>query len=93
MKAIVIEKDKSLAWKEVDIPTLKDGEIMIKVCCAAVNRADLLQREGSYPPPPGCPDWPGLEIAGVIEQVTPEVEALGKWKVGDRVCALLGGGG
>lgn len=56
---------------------------------AALNRADLLQREGSYPPPPGCPEWPGLEVAGIVKEVAPDVT---KWKVGDKVCALLGGG-
>ncbi len=93
MKAIVIEKDKSLSWKEVDIPEMKAGEVMIKVCCAAVNRADLLQREGSYPPPPGCPDWPGLEVSGTVCVLSKEAEQEGRWNIGDKVCALLGGGG
>ena len=93
MKAIIIENDKSLSWKDVADPVLKEGEVLVEVHAAAVNRADLLQRAGNYPPPPGCPEWPGLEIAGVITAVTPEVEKGGKWKVGDEVCALLGGGG
>lgn len=93
MKAIVIEPNKDLVWKDVPNPTLADGEVLVEVHAAAVNRADLMQRAGTYPPPPGCPDWPGLEIAGVIKEITPEVERLGKWKVGDEVCALLGGGG
>lgn len=93
LKAIVIEPNKDLVWKDVKDPVLKDGEVLVKVKAAAVNRADLMQREGCYPPPPGCPDWPGLEIAGVIEKLTPEVEKKGKWHVGDMVCALLGGGG
>ena len=91
MKAIVIDKaDKSLHYTEVPNPVLKDGEVLIETHAAALNRADLLQREGSYPPPPGCPEWPGLEVAGVIKEVAQGVE---KWKVGDKVCALLGGGG
>ncbi len=91
MKAIVINKlDQSLSYTEVENPVLHDGEVIIEVHAAALNRADLLQREGSYPPPPGCPEWPGLEVAGVIKEVSPEVT---KWKVGDKVCALLGGGG
>ena len=93
MKAIVIKENKDMIWQEVPNPTLADGDVMVKIHAAAVNRADLMQRAGQYPPPPGCPDWPGLEIAGVITEITPEVAKLGKWKVGDRVCALLGGGG
>ncbi len=93
MKAIVIEENKDMVWKDVECPTLKDGDVLVEVHAASVNRADLMQRAGQYPPPPGCPDWPGLEIAGIIKEVTPKVEAEGKWHVGDKVCALLGGGG
>ncbi len=93
MKAIVIEENKDLNWKEVADPALADGEVLVEIHAAAVNRADLMQREGCYPPPPGCPEWPGLEIAGVITEITPEVEKSEKWHVGDKVCALLGGGG
>ena len=91
MKAIVINKaDQSLSYTDVPNPVLKAGEVIIEVYAAALNRADLLQREGNYPPPPGCPEWPGLEVAGIIKEVAPDVT---KWKVGDKVCALLGGGG
>ena len=90
MKAIVINKDKSLSYTDVPNPVLKDGEVLIEVYASAINRADLLQREGNYPPPAGCPEWPGLEVSGVIVEVAPGVT---KWKVGDKVCALLGGGG
>lgn len=91
MKAIVINKeDKSLHYTDVENPTLKMGEVLIEVYAAALNRADLLQREGNYPPPAGCSEWPGLEVAGVISAVAEDVV---KWKIGDRVCALLGGGG
>ena len=69
---------------------MKNGEVLIEVHAAALNRADLLQREGNYPPPPGCPEWPGLEVAGVIKEVA---QGVTKWKAGDKVCALLGGGG
>lgn len=93
MKAVVIEKDKSLSLSEVPMPVLADGEVLVEVHAAAVNRADLMQRAGTYPPPPGCPDWPGLEISGVISEMSPKAKASGKWKVGDKVCALLGGGG
>lgn len=93
MKAIVIEKDRSLVWQEVEMPALRAGEVRIKVRAAAVNRADLMQRAGTYPPPPGCPDWPGLEVAGTIYELSEEAKRESKWKIGDEVCALLGGGG
>ena len=91
MKAIVINKaDQSLSYTDVPNLVLKAGEVLIEVHAAALNRADLLQREGNYPPPPGCPEWPGLEVAGIIKEVA---QGVTKWKIGDKVCALLGGGG
>ncbi|MBQ5927446.1 MAG: NAD(P)H-quinone oxidoreductase, partial [Clostridia bacterium] len=87
---VINKQDQSLSYTEVENPVLKDGEVLIETYAAALNRADLLQREGSYPPPPGCPEWPGLEVAGVIKEVA---QGVSKWKVGDKVCALLGGGG
>ena len=90
MKAIVINDDKTLSYTDVPNPILKSGEVLIEVYASALNRADLLQREGSYPPPAGCPEWPGLEVAGIIKEVA---NGITKWKVGDKVCALLGGGG
>jgi NADPH:quinone reductase len=89
MHAILIAEDKSLAWSEVPDPVRRDGEVIIDIHAAALNRADLLQREGNYPPPPGWPEWMGLEVAGVVA----EAGDGSRWKVGDRVCALLGGGG
>jgi NADPH2:quinone reductase len=89
MHAILINDDKSLAWREVPDPVRKDHEMIIDVHAAALNRADLMQREGNYPPPPGWPEWMGLEVAGTVA----EAPAGGRWKPGDRVCALLGGGG
>jgi len=93
MKAVVITKNKELLWTDVPDPVLSDGEVLVEVHAAALNRADLMQRAGEYPPPPGCPEWPGLEIAGVIKEMSPAAKEAGKWKVGDKVCALLGGGG
>ena len=90
MKAIVINKDRNLSYKDVPNPVVKEGEVLIEVYASALNRADLLQREGNYPPPAGCPEWPGLEVSGIVKEVAPNVK---KWKVGDKVCALLGGGG
>ena len=90
MKAMLVNENKDLVWSDVDDPQIKDDEVLVKIYAAALNRADLLQREGKYPSPAGCPEWMGLEIAGVIEQIGKNVT---DWKVGDRVCALLGGGG
>ena len=93
MKAILVEKDRSLTWSEVPDPIMKDEEVLVKIECAALNRADLMQREGNYPPPPGCPDWMGLEISGEIVKIGKEAAEKSNWKLGDKVCALLGGGG
>ena len=93
MKAILVNDDRSLSWSEVQTPVLKDGEVMVKVQYAALNRADLMQREGDYPPPEGCPEWMGLEISGVITELSEGAKKNSDWKIGDKVCALLGGGG
>lgn len=93
MKAILVEKDRILTWSEVPDPVMKDEEVLVKIECAALNRADLMQREGNYPPPPGCPDWMGLEISGEIVKIGKEAAEKSNWKLGDKVCALLGGGG
>ena len=68
-------------------------DCLIKIEATALNRADLMQREGDYPPPPGCPDWMGLEIAGTIVEIAEGAKEKSNWKIGDKVCALLGGGG
>ena len=93
MKAVLINPDKSLSWSDVPDPVMKAEEVLVKIECAALNRADLMQREGNYPPPPGCPDWMGLEISGEIVAIGDEAAAKSTWKLGDKVCALLGGGG
>lgn len=93
MKAILVNNDKSLSWSDVPNPVIKPEEVLVEIHAAALNRADLMQREGDYPPPPGCPEWMGLEIAGVIVEMGEEAKAKSNWKIGDKVCALLGGGG
>lgn len=94
MKAVLIDKnDKSLHLCEVPDPTVNSDEVLIKISAAALNRADLLQREGNYPPPPGCPEWMGLEVAGEIVAMGDEAIEKSDWRIGDRVCTLLGGGG
>lgn len=90
MKAMLVDENKNLVWSEVDYPAISDDEVIVKIYAAALNRADLLQRQGKYPSPKGCPPWMGLEVSGVIVKVGKNVT---KWKVDDKVCALLGGGG
>ena len=93
MKAILVNDDRSLRWNDVPNPVMGTEDCLVKIEAAALNRADLMQREGDYPPPPGCPEWMGLEIAGTIIDVGEEAKQKSQWKVGDKVCALLGGGG
>lgn len=92
MRAVLNGDDGHLHWTEVPDPQIKEDEVLLEVEATALNRADLLQRAGQYPPPPGWPDWFGLEAAGIIKAVGKKVEE-GKWHVGDKVCALLGSGG
>ena len=95
MKAILVNDDKnrSLRWDDVPDPVIKPEEVLVKIEAAALNRADLMQREGDYPPPAGCPEWMGLEVAGEIVEVSAEAKKKSDWRIGDKVCALLGGGG
>ena len=71
-------------------PDILPGDVLVKVAAAGVNRPDVMQRQGRYPPPPGASDIPGLEIAGEIAAVGADVKS---WRIGDRVCALVSGGG
>jgi putative PIG3 family NAD(P)H quinone oxidoreductase len=79
-----------LTWATVPDPAPGPGEVLVEIAASAVNRADLMQREGRYPPPPGAPPYPGLECAGRIAALGAGVTG---WQVGDEVCALLAGGG
>ncbi|MBB5776165.1 NAD(P)H-quinone oxidoreductase [Nonomuraea jabiensis] len=79
-----------LQWREVPDPRVERGEVLIDVTASAVNRADVLQRQGFYAPPPGASPYPGLEVSGVVAEVGADVE---QFKPGDQVCALLAGGG
>ncbi len=90
MKAMLVDDQKNLVWSEVPDPVIKEDEVLVKVHACALNRADLLQRQGKYPSPPGCPEWMGLEVAGEIVEKGCSVTG---WSIGDKVCALLGGGG
>src|SRR5262245_11531734 len=93
MRAVVITSPggpEVLKLEEVPDPVPGDGEVVVEVAAAGVNPADILQRQGFYPPPPGAPAYPGLECSGRIVQVGPGVSG---WRDGDSVCALLSGGG
>ena len=89
MYAMKVDETGAMHWTEVPDPEAKAGEVLLGIRAAALNRADLLQRAGKYPPPPGWPEWMGLEVAGVVLAAP----AGSRWKAGDEVCALLGGGG
>ena len=93
MKAILVDNERNLHWTEVPSPVIGPEDVLVRIEYAALNRADLMQREGDYPPPAGCPEWMGLEISGTITDLGTEVSQKSNWKVGDKVCALLGGGG
>ncbi|HRC40639.1 NAD(P)H-quinone oxidoreductase [Nostocoides sp.] len=80
----------ALVVAEVPDPQPGAGEVRVRVAAAGVNRADVMQRMGRYPPPPGAPAYPGLEVSGVIDALGPQVSS---WAIGDEVCALLSGGG
>ena len=90
MKAITVDPvTHNLSWENVPDPQCTATEVVVDIHATAVNRADLLQRSGKYPPPPGAPKYLGLEMAGVVSETTKE----SNWQPGDRVCALLSGGG
>ena len=90
MKAIIVSDNKNLLWSEAKKPKILDDEVLIKIKATAVNRADVVQKNGFYPPPPGASEILGLECSGVIEAIGKNVK---KRKVGEKVCALLAGGG
>src|ERR1700721_3034033 len=93
MRAVVITEPgepEVMQWLEVPDPVAGPGDVVIDVAAAGVNRADLMQRQGLYPPPPGAPPYPGLEVSGRVRAVGEQVTS---WRPGDEVCALLAGGG
>jgi putative PIG3 family NAD(P)H quinone oxidoreductase len=93
MHAVVITEPggpEVLRWTEVEDPVPGAGEVVVNVTAAGVNRADVMQRQGFYPPPPGAPPYPGLECSGTVAATGPDVT---RWHAGDEVCALLAGGG
>ncbi|MBT2412107.1 NAD(P)H-quinone oxidoreductase [Streptomyces sp. ISL-12] len=93
MHAITIPEPggpEALVWAEVPDPVPGEGEVLVEVTASAVNRADIMQRQGFYPPPPGASPYPGLECSGRVAALGTGVSG---WSVGDEVCALLAGGG
>jgi putative PIG3 family NAD(P)H quinone oxidoreductase len=93
MRAVVISEPGGpdvLRVAEVPDPVAGPGEVLVDIAGAGVNRADVMQREGFYPPPPGAPPYPGLECSGRVAGLGPDADG---WRLGDEVCALLGGGG
>ncbi|BBZ72499.1 oxidoreductase [Mycobacterium paraseoulense] len=90
MRAIVAESSDQLSWQDVPDASAGAGEVLIKVAAAGVNRADVLQAAGKYPPPPGASDIIGMEVSGVVAETGSGVT---DWSAGQRVCALLAGGG
>src|ERR1700735_5907901 len=92
MHAVVISEPGGpdvLQWTEVADPRPGPGEVIVDVAAAGVNRADLMQRQGLYPPPPGAPPYPGLECSGTVAALG---DGVSGWRVGEQVCALLSGG-
>jgi putative PIG3 family NAD(P)H quinone oxidoreductase len=93
VRAVIVERPggpEVLVPAELPDPVAGPGEVVVRVAAAGVNRADVMQRQGKYPPPPGAPEHPGLEVSGWIASLGAEVTG---WQVGDPVCALLAGGG
>jgi len=93
MQAVVVSEPggpEVLQLADVPDPVAGPGEVLVEIAGAGVNRADLMQRQGLYPPPPGAPPYPGLECSGRIAALGADVDG---WQLGDEVCALLGGGG
>lgn len=91
MKAILVGEKGELSWSDVPRPVIGEREVLIKIAAAGLNRADLMQRSGQYPPPVGWPEWMGLEVSGVVIEVGKIAQDYRF--VGEEVCALLGGGG
>lgn len=92
MKAMLVQNEK-LVLSEVERPAPKSEEILIDVRAIGINRADLLQRSGKYPSPKGWPEWPGLEVSGIVSDMGDVAKEKSGFAIGDKVCALLGGGG
>ena len=89
MYAMILDEERNFKWSEMPDPVRKEGEVLIEVHAAAINRADLMQKDGCYSSPPDWPQWCGLEVSGIVLEAPADADV----KVGDKVCALVGGGG
>ena len=92
MKAMLLDENRNFAWSDVETPKPNSDQVLIEIHACALNRADLLQRAGTYPSPKGWPEWMGLELAGKVIEMGEEAQKKSSLKVGDDVCALVGGG-
>ena len=93
MKAMLVGENKKLLWTDVAEPVMGENDVLVEIHAVALNRADILQKNGTYPSPKGWPEWMGLELAGVIMDMGENAKAKSSYKIGDKVCALVGGGG
>ena len=93
MKAMLVGENKNLLWTDVAEPMMGENDVLIEIHAVALNRADILQKNGAYPSPKGWPEWMGLELAGVITDMGSGAKEKSSFKIGDKVCALVGGGG
>lgn len=91
MKACLVENGK-MVWCDVQDPTMNENQVLVEIYATALNRADLLQKQGTYPSPAGWPSWPGLELSGVIVDMGKNAKENTNFNIGDKVCALVGGG-
>ena len=91
MKAAIVQ-DKKMVITEAKEPVMGAGDVLVEIHATALNRADLLQKQGTYPSPAGWPQWPGLELSGIVLDMGDEAKKKSGFKVGDAVCALVGGG-
>ena len=91
MKAAIVQ-DKKMVITEVSEPVMGAGDVLVEIHATALNRADLLQKQGTYPSPAGWPEWPGLELAGIVLDMGAEAKEKSGFEIGDAVCALVGGG-
>ena len=92
MKAMLVDENKNLVWTEVEEPVLEPEKVIVEIYATALNRADLLQKQGTYPSPAGWPSWMGLELSGKIIEMGETAREKSHFRVGDMVCALVGGG-
>lgn len=85
MKAMLVGENKKLLWTDVAEPVMGENDVLVEIHAVALNRADILQKNGTYPSPKGWPEWMGLELAGVIMDMGENAKAKSSYKIGDKV--------